>query len=532
MRVQKSIERKLLLRLILFTAVLAAAFCLLASAVTYGSIVRRYGYAASSLTASLAEMIDGGRAAGYLASGEPDDHYLDIRGRILVLAEKFRTEALYVVVPDGDGIVYLWSDDTETPTDVLGFRESVPPEEQAWLAARLGGEGENDLRYFNDPVYGRLVSAAAPILDGSGKPVALAMADFSAGEIDAAILRIVLLTLLVTAVLSLIYILLFYAYIRRGLTRPILRLTQAAAGMADHLDSETIYRSDIHTGDELETLSLSFEKMEEDLRRYLSENLRITADRERIGAELRLASAIQADQLPRVFPPFPDRRDLDIYASMAPAKTVGGDFYDFFLLDDSRLALVIADVSGKGIPASLFMMVSRLLIRNSLQAGEGPARTLAAVNSRLMENNESGQFVTVWLAVLDLAAGRGVAANAGHEHPALRRAGGPYELAVYRHAPPVAILDPVVFREHDFELSPGDALFVYTDGVTEATDSDNQLFGTDRLLEALNRDPGADAAGTLKNVAESIRAFVGPAEQFDDITMLCFRYLGQEGGSK
>ena len=246
----------------------------------------------------------------------------------------------------------------------------------------------------------------------------------------------------------------------------------------------------------------------------------------RLGAELDLAASIQSGQLPSKFPAFPDRSEFDIHASMTPAKTVGGDFYDFFLVDDDHIALVMADVSGKGVPAALFMMISRILIKNHLQAGEGPAQALTGANRQLLENNRAGLFVTVWLAVVELSTGRGVAANAGHEHPALRRSGGQYALVEYRHASPVGILKRSKFTEHAFELHLGDSLFVYTDGVAEATDRSEALFGTERMLAALNREPDANCARTLENVMDGIRAFVDGAEQFDDITMLCFSYRG------
>ena len=265
------------------------------------------------------------------------------------------------------------------------------------------------------------------------------------------------------------------------------------------------------------------------LRKYIRELAQMTAEKERIGAELGVARQIQADILPRIFPPFPSRDDFDIYATMTPAKEVGGDFYDFFLVDDDHLALVIADVSGKGVPAALFMMISKALIKNRVMAGDSPSLALSNVNEQLCEGNEAEQFVTVWLAVIELSTGHGIAANAGHEHPALRRADGSYELIIYRHSPAVATLEGMRFREHEFQLNPGDSLFVYTDGVAEATDSHNELFGADRMLDALNANIASTPAELLPAVKRSIDAFVGEAPQFDDITMLNLQYYGPEG---
>ena len=250
------------------------------------------------------------------------------------------------------------------------------------------------------------------------------------------------------------------------------------------------------------------------------------AKKERIESELQLAKNIQASALPHTFPAFPDRSEFDIYASMTPAKEVGGDFYDFFLIDDDHLGLVMADVSGKGVPAALFMMVSRALIRSNLLNGVGPAKALEQANEQLCEGNEAELFVTVWAAVLEISTGKGVAANAGHEHPALRRANDRYELQVYRHSPAVATMEGMRFKEHDFQLNPGDSLFVYTDGVAEATNAQNELFGGERLIDSLNVDPEAKPETVLSNVMHGIDVFVAEDEQIDDITMLCLKYNG------
>ena len=285
------------------------------------------------------------------------------------------------------------------------------------------------------------------------------------------------------------------------------------------------------TGDEIEVLAEAFSKLSAKTLQYVDEVKQVTAEKERISMELGMATAIQASQLPHLFPAFPDRREFDIYASMTPAREVGGDFYDFFLIDDDHIGLVMADVAGKGVPAALFMMVSRILIRNRIQSGESPATALANVNSQLMESNEAELFVTVWLAVLEISTGKGVVSNAGHEHPVLRRKNGQYELVKYRHSPAVAVLPDIQFEEHTFELQPGDSIFVYTDGVAEAVDAENHLFGTERMLEMLNREADASPEKILQNTLEGIREFVQDTEQFDDITMMCLQYNGPDAGN-
>ena len=311
----------------------------------------------------------------------------------------------------------------------------------------------------------------------------------------------------------------------RRIVRPLEHMTnrvRSLGGKNLQFQMEEEYR----TGDEIEVLAESFSALSAKTLQYVDQVKRVTAEKERIGAELTMANAIQRSQLPRLFPPFPNRHEFNLFATMKPAKEVGGDFYDFFMVDNDHVALVMADVSGKGVPAALFMMVTRMLIKSRLQSGESVAEALTNVNRQLCENNELGYFVTVWLAVLEISTGKGVAVNAGHEHPVLRRSDGKYELVLYRHSLAVAAMDGVRFRQHEFQLCPGDSFFVYTDGVTEATNGQHELFGTDRMLDALNKEPDAEPDQLLKNVMDDIHRFMDGEDQFDDITMMCLKYNG------
>ena len=198
------------------------------------------------------------------------------------------------------------------------------------------------------------------------------------------------------------------------------------------------------------------------------------------------------------------------------------------MVDDTHIALVMADVSGKGVPAALFMAISKVLLKTSVQAGRSPAETLERVNNQLLEGNDTGLFVTVWLAVIDITTGQGVAANAGHEHPVVKKANGEFEVVKYKHSPAVSTIEDMKYREHEFVLEPGDCVFVYTDGVTETTNENMELMGEDRMVEALNRHKDAGTAEILSKVKEELDSFAGNAPQFDDITMMIFEYKGIE----
>ncbi len=310
----------------------------------------------------------------------------------------------------------------------------------------------------------------------------------------------------------------------RAIVKPIERMTARIGEIkdSDHaFEMENSYR----TGDEIEVLAESFATLSKHAREYIAQITRITAEKERIGAELELATKIQADMLPNIYPAFPDREEFDIYATMTPAKEVGGDFYDFFLIDDDHLGLVMADVSGKGVPAALFMMMSKILVSNYAMMGMSPAKVLEQVNAQICKNNEEEMFVTVWFGVLEISTGKVTAANAGHEYPIIKKADGSFELFKDKHGFVIGGMDGMRYKEYEFTLEKGGALFLYTDGVAEATNAANELFGIERMLEALNAEPEAAPKKLLGNMQKAVDGFVGDAPQFDDLTMLSVKLL-------
>lgn len=348
------------------------------------------------------------------------------------------------------------------------------------------------------------------------------------GNINRRIIQIIVTFILFVAVVAAAVTLFSRSFAKR-LTEPIQSLTEGAKRVSG---GDLDVKLSVETGDELEILGDAFNHMTVSLVEYIDNLSRMTAEKERIGAELDVATRIQADMLPSIFPPFPDRNEFDLYASMNPAKEVGGDFYDFFMVDEKHLALVIADVSGKGVPAALFMMISKTLIKNEAQQGSSPKDVLESVNKQLCETNKEDMFVTVWLGILDVETGNMVCSNAGHEYPAIRRKGGSFELFQDKHGFVVGGMDMVRYKEYEITMEPGDIIFVYTDGVPEATDAKEELFGTERMLAALNKSKTESCEKILHNVKEEADAFVGEAPQFDDLTMLAMVYYGKEGAGK
>lgn len=260
------------------------------------------------------------------------------------------------------------------------------------------------------------------------------------------------------------------------------------------------------------------------------EQAEISSRTARIELELSLAADIQAHMLPCVFPAFPEYSEFDLYATMDPAKEVGGDFYDYFMADETHLAIVVADVSGKGVPAALFMVIAKTLLKDHAKLGLEPKEVFTRVNDRLCKGNEAGLFVTAWMGILDITTGKMTYVNAGHNPPMIRHSGGEFTFLKSRPGLVLAGMEGMQYRQAELTLAPGDRMFLYTDGVTEATNSKDELYGAERLAAYLNTHKEDSLTDTLTGLRGDVDAFVAEAEQFDDITMLMMEYRGGSTG--
>ena len=341
--------------------------------------------------------------------------------------------------------------------------------------------------------------------------------------------RFFLRCLLLVCIMVAAAILLSLILLRRMAIKPLKELARSATAFGARQDGwsrEDVIDMDIRSRDEIGELCQEFRSMQTRIIEYTENITHMTAEKERISTELTMATRIQAEMLPSSFPAFPERQEFDIYATMTPAKEVGGDFYDFFLIDEDHLALVMADVAGKGVPAALFMMASKIILSDIAMLEQSPAEILRRANETICKNNKEEMFVTVWLGILEISTGLLTCANAGHEYPFLKEPGREFQLFRDKHGFVVGGMAGVKYRNYTLRLEPGAKLFVYTDGVPEATDETQTLFGLERLTEALNRDPEASPEALLAQVSAAVRDFVQEAEQFDDLTMLCLEYKG------
>ncbi len=525
-KIRFGINKKVLMSVIMMT-VLICLISTLSGYYQYSNTIRKLyndnGYGIANI---ILDHLDHDKIGHYAQTWTEDEDYAEMAEYLRDVEEASGAAYIYIVTVHEDQTVRYVYDSSGLP---IGGTDPVSSHFDEVWKAYTEGTRPDDYIVRHSKKYGYLTSSIMPVIDSNGNIVALLFVDVWMKVIIATlngyILKMILFSLGVLALFSVAY----WFFMRKHFINPLMQIRRNVTEFAQKDTVTTTSLETIHTKDEIQDLAQSIHLMENDIITYIDNIKSITAEKERIGAELSIATQIQADMLPRIFPAFPDIREFDIYATMQSAKEVGGDFYDFFLIDKDHLGLVMADVSGKGVPAALFMVIAKTLIKNRSQMGGGPAEILADVNTQLCEGNDAELFVTVWFAILNIRTGKGLAANAGHEHPALRRADGNFELIVYRHSLAMATIDGMRFREHEFELHPGDTLFVYTDGVTEATNARLELYGTDRMLNALNRNPDAMPEALLHTVRADIDSFVGNEPQFDDITMMSLRYIGLEG---
>ena len=491
--------------------------------------------------AALALGYDGGTVGEEeIAAVHASERYLALSAQLDALREAMGANDVFVfcldleVLSSYDGdrtdwepLLYLFDSYTDPEYSyVLGDKSSFNPDYIAELEL-IGTTGERvDSLLISKGDYGYNTSAILPVRLADGSLVMFAV-EIPMRTLQSALLGYLLGVVLISAAIVVAIMFIYYFLFKEMFVRPVERMAAAAndfvLGGREGSLSDSIVSLTVRSHDEMGLLCEALKQMDHDIRDYIANLSAVTAEKERIGAELNVATQIQASMLPCIFPAFPERREFDIYAAMDPAKEVGGDFYDFFMVDQTHLAVVMADVSGKGVPAALFMVIGKTLIKDHTLPGRDLGEVFSEVNRLLCEANSEGLFITAFEGVLDLKTGELCYVNAGHEMPFVGRAGG-FEAQKIRPGFVLAGMEGVRYRAGSLTLQPGDKLFQYTDGVTEATDAGNNLYGMERLSEALNAHASESPQQICAAVRADIDAFVKDAPQFDDITMLCLEY--------
>ena len=505
------------------------------------ALLEQYASGAFLTAQTAAQLVDGDRIDEYLNSGGTTEAYLDVWNRMDHLCNTSGSTFIYVILPDRSDyahITFLFStidhESTYSKYDFGYLRETTNDEYREKYRALYEQEAEQELviRDKGNIETDSHITAMIGIKGSDGQVKGILCVQRQMDKLTG--VRNKLLDKIALTLIGLVLLVIVGqgVYLHRVLLRPLSIINAETTRFSvENTAAEHKLQDRIRNRDEIGQLAGSIDRMEEQIETYITDITRITAERERISTELSLATRIQAAFIPHIFPPFPHRPEFSLFASMDPAKEVGGDFYDFFLIDEDHLGLVMADVSGKGVPAALFMMASKIILQSCAMLGQSPAEILTKTNEAICSNNQEGMFVTVWLGILELSTGKLKAANAGHEYPIFKQPDGNFELYKDRHGFVVGGMSGVRYREYEIVMEPGSKLFVYTDGVPEATNADKELFGSERMLTALNEEPDAAPETILKNVRRAVDGFVQEAEQFDDLTMLCITYLGPRGGN-
>lgn len=541
------IKAKVVIYTILFMGILTFSISTIGYTLYRDSVMRSYRSYADTILKNAYSASVKYSFGDMIAARNMPGKYEELRNELNMFKESSDIEYLYAVYFDDINDIHSlhYAINTKTQRELSGGAEYTnmgkPCEKDAFeddtlitlqQAVKSGKRDTGTLEGYS-VTYGHMLNGYHVIFDSNDKPVGLICVEIDINRIKVELRQYFLSIILTASAVTAVVILLYLYNTNNRLIKPIVKIAENSDSfvkkMQDNVDPKELRFEDVKvkSDGELRLLADNVKRMADGVSTYMTNLKEATSEKERISTELSLATKIQAAMLPHRFPPFPDRTEFDLYAVMDPAREVGGDFYDFFMIDDDHLGLVMADVSGKGIPAALFMMISKIILQSCAMLGKSPAEVLAKTNEALCNDNQVNMFVTVWVGILEISTGKLTAANAGHEYPALMQNGSGFSLYKDKHSIAVGCMEGVSYKEYEIQLKSGDKLFLYTDGVPEATDKEDNMFGTDRMIDALNKHKSADPCLLLKNVRGSVNAFVKDAEQFDDLTMMCLEFKGK-----
>lgn len=519
---------------------LILVFGLVVSFIGYRCIVFAFENEYSSVTYHMADsatsFVNGDHLDDYLEGREMEE-YAHTKQMLDTLTKKLNVSLIYVIDVDESDYGRFVSIFNSVNNSVggtnytaweLGYeRKTTNPEYEFNYRQIYEQKADYGTVFRLDPPDDQLphITTLVPVKDSTGKVCSILCMQRPVSEMESAIKPYILFILLSILVMSLVISFIAARFLKKSVIEPVETVSAETSRFAkENTLGEPL--GELSRYEVIENLANSIDSMETDMINYMENLKTFTAEQERLRAEMSIAASIQHDALPDSFPAFPDRSEFDVYAVMDPAKEVGGDFYNFFLVDDDHLALIIADVSGKGIPGCLTMMAANILTEYKAMQGVSPAEVLSSVNHTIYEHNRAEMFVTAWIGILEISTGKVIASNAGHEYPVIYRKGGSFEILKDKHGFVLGGMDDMQYTDYELQLNKGDKIFVYTDGLPEATAPDMELFGMERMTEVLNEYREESPEGILNGVISRVEEFVGEAPQFDDLTMLCMEYRG------
>ena len=554
----KRVVNSLIFNLIVAFAILILAISMIISTIGYNrfsqAMTDQYEQSAYKAADTAIKLVDGNKIDKYISENEGKtegftEEYQQILSYLEVLCETQKVSMIFVIkltdeFSDTPGVYTTYY----SVFDILTKEPILPSYYKPWKVGEVNAKTqqikEKDRDMYAQIWSGSLergrmiqiqekgsdmfdhITSVVPIKDDSGKVTAVMCIQQPMSELRETREKYMIFVGIATAAMIVLFVLLSWLYLNAQIAKPL----KAVANEAERFAKDTtrpdmplnkIIKSRIS---EIETLVGSIDNMETDTLAYINNLDAINAEKQKIGAELDIARQIQESMLPKTLP---DRKEFDLYADMTAAKQVGGDFYDYLMIDDDHLLIGIADVSGKGIPAALFMMVSMILINERAMMGGTTEEIVSFVNQRISLHNDAEMFVTLWLGILEISTGKITAVNAGHDDPVIYRNGEEFALNKAKHSLVVGGMAETKYKSYEIQLQPGDKLLLYTDGVPEATRSDNVMFTLDKMVASLNKHAQRKPKELIEGLKDDVYAFVGDAPQFDDMTMLCLEYLGQ-----
>ena len=536
----RNIINSLTFRVVGSIIILLFAFSAIIEAISYfvfsKSFVDGYKDNTYRIAATAATLINGDNLEEYLENKGKNDEYQNTVDALNTFCNKQNVTIIYVISVDTTNYKSFTSifnvvnenSTSYTPWEI-GYKRQTTNEKYEKAYKSLYNKEKIEVTIFRKHNLNNQephITTMVPIQNSKKKVVAILCVQRPMSEIKSS--RMVFLNLVtgITVLLAIGVSIIAYKFFRKYVVKPVIKISKETERFVNE-NTKTKKTLDLESSKitEIKILAQSVDKMEFETVNYINNLEKATKENERVGTELKLAKSIQESALTNEFP---ECDEYSIYASMNPAKEVGGDFYDFYLIDENHLVLTIADVSGKGVPAALFMMITKVLLSSATINYKTPSEILTSINDQISKKNTTNMFITIWLGILDLRTGKLVYSNAGHEDPVIYRKGADFKIEKTTHGIVVGAFENYKYKDNEITLKKGDKLFLYTDGVPEATNNKNEMFGLDRMVNSLNNNFDKDMESLLKNVKKDVDEFVDGAVQFDDLTMLGLEYKKQD----
>lgn len=516
---------------------LALILCVVIILISYysyrNSMFDRYEENITSLVHTAAALVPAEKVNHYYETLETDADYDLLIKQFQIIQEQNNLEYLYAYVPTKEGLdVFAQGTKPGDPGhfvlgDVLGTDYYSPADIEA-ANAFFNGSDQKKIHITTSSDFGYLITAVDVIRDDAGNPLLVVGADMSMKVINDTLRGYILLVSVISLLIFSTFITIYLIFLNKSIINPLQVIVDNATdfvniNLDDNMSEIVALQIDVKTGDEIEILAEAFNKMTSDISRYIKELTSVTSERERVETELRIAKLIQEGMLPRNFD-FPDRSEFTLYASMRAAKNVGGDFYDFFFVDDDHFCITIGDVSGKGVPAALFMAMTKATVKDLVLRRLPVDEVMTEANINLCKNNEQGMFVTLFIAVINVHTGAFQWCDAGHNPAIIWKQNGSVELLTGKKGFVCAGLETAKYKLNESSIEKGDIIYLYTDGITEANNTAAEFYGDDRLVNLIGSQKDRNIKSLCASVLEDVDKFAHGEPQFDDITMLGFKF--------